>query len=264
MPWEAVPGHRRAAGARSTRTSCTPRRTWCVGRGVVRGRAPRRPAAGGHQPPDAGEPAGLLAASRAVLQPAGRVAGLEGPRPGLRQGRRGHRADPARGASCWSAGPGCRTRSRCPAASTPSATGPPRRTPGAVPTVLFVGRLDQEKRVDELIRAFAALPADAAGRAGDRRRRRRGATSGPRWPRDLGLADRVRFRGFVSEEELLRPTPRAAVFCMPSDRRAAEPRHPGGDGRRHPGGRRGRDGAAAPGPPRPQRLAATSPATSPS
>ncbi|HWM56267.1 MAG TPA: glycosyltransferase, partial [Pseudonocardia sp.] len=34
------------------------------------------------------------------------------------------------------------------------------KVPGAVPTVLFVGRLDQEKRVDELIRAFAALPAE--------------------------------------------------------------------------------------------------------
>jgi phosphatidylinositol alpha 1,6-mannosyltransferase len=83
------------------------------------------------------------------------------------------------------------------------------------PTVLFVGRLDQEKRVDELIRAFAALPAGLPGQleiVGDGGRREE-------WTAlvdELDLAHRVRFRGFVTEEELLEAYARAAVFCMPS------------------------------------------------
>lgn len=82
------------------------------------------------------------------------------------------------------------------------------------PTILFVGRLDQEKRVDELVRAVAALPGELGARLeiigdGDRR----GSL--------MALADRlqvgsaVSFRGFVTEEELLASYGRAAVFCMP-------------------------------------------------
>jgi len=82
-----------------------------------------------------------------------------------------------------------------------------------IPTVLFVGRMDQEKRVDQLIRAFAALPAGTArlDLVGDGPERQA-------WTAlvaDLGIADRVRFRGFVSEEELVEAYARAAVFCMP-------------------------------------------------
>jgi phosphatidylinositol alpha 1,6-mannosyltransferase len=85
---------------------------------------------------------------------------------------------------------------------------------GDVPTVLFVGRLDQEKRVDELIRAFAALPAGVPGRleiVGDGARRDdwRSLAEG------LGIAERVTFRGFVSEDELLAAYAGADVFCMP-------------------------------------------------
>ncbi len=90
----------------------------------------------------------------------------------------------------------------------------PVREPSAVPTVLFVGRLDQEKRVDELIRAMAALPADVAAElevVGDGARR----ADWTALAAGLGLADRVRFRGFVSEEELLQAYAGAAVFCMP-------------------------------------------------
>jgi phosphatidylinositol alpha 1,6-mannosyltransferase len=86
--------------------------------------------------------------------------------------------------------------------------------PGTVPIVLFVGRLDQEKRVDELIRAFAALPAGVPGQleiVGDGARREDWTALAA----GLGIADRVRFRGFVSEEELLEAYARAAVFCMP-------------------------------------------------
>jgi phosphatidylinositol alpha 1,6-mannosyltransferase len=87
--------------------------------------------------------------------------------------------------------------------------------PDGVPTVLFVGRLDQEKRVDELIRAFAGLPAGLPARLeiiGDGGRR-------DEWvalAHEVGAAPRIRFRGFVSEEELLEAYARAAVFCMPS------------------------------------------------
>ncbi len=87
--------------------------------------------------------------------------------------------------------------------------------PDAVPTVLFVGRLDQEKRVDELLRAFAGLPADLPAQleiVGDGGRRDAWAELA----HELGISRRVRFRGFVSEEELLEAYARAAVFCMPS------------------------------------------------
>jgi phosphatidylinositol alpha 1,6-mannosyltransferase len=87
-------------------------------------------------------------------------------------------------------------------------------TPGPVPTVLFVGRLDQEKRVDELIRAVAALPADVPAEleiVGDGARR----ADWTALAAGLGLAERVRFRGFVPEDELLAAYARAEVFCMP-------------------------------------------------
>ncbi|MBN9100309.1 MULTISPECIES: glycosyltransferase [unclassified Pseudonocardia] len=86
--------------------------------------------------------------------------------------------------------------------------------PAAVPTVLFVGRMDQEKRVDELIRAFAALPAGVDARLeliGDGPERE--AWTG--LVETLGVGHRVRFRGFVSEEELVEAYARADVFCMP-------------------------------------------------
>lgn len=86
--------------------------------------------------------------------------------------------------------------------------------PGTEPTVLFVGRMDQEKRVDELIRAFAALPAGLPGRleiVGDGARRAEWTALAA----NLGIADRVTFRGFVSEDDLLDAYARAEVFVMP-------------------------------------------------
>ncbi|MEV0841104.1 glycosyltransferase [Actinocatenispora sera] len=90
-----------------------------------------------------------------------------------------------------------------------------RRAPDAeVPTVLFVGRLDAEKRVDELIRALALLPAalpldvELVG-TGSRR---------DEWQRlaaDLGVGDRVRFSGFVPDDELPAAYERADIFCIP-------------------------------------------------
>jgi phosphatidylinositol alpha 1,6-mannosyltransferase len=90
----------------------------------------------------------------------------------------------------------------------------PVREPHAVPTVLFVGRLDQEKRVDELIRAMAALPADlpaALEIVGDGARR----SDWQALAASLGLEQRARFRGFIPDEELLQAYAGAAVFCMP-------------------------------------------------
>ncbi|MFD0202990.1 MULTISPECIES: glycosyltransferase [Saccharothrix] len=79
------------------------------------------------------------------------------------------------------------------------------------PTVLFVGRLDEEKRVDELLRALALVPRLHAEIVGD-------GSCRAEWEllaRDLGISARVRFRGFVSESELLDAYAAADVFCMP-------------------------------------------------
>ena len=86
---------------------------------------------------------------------------------------------------------------------------------GTTPTVLFVGRLDQEKRVNELIRAFAALPATLPARLeivgdGDRR------ADLHKLARQLRLGpDRISFRGFIDEDALRRAYGHADVFCMP-------------------------------------------------
>jgi glycosyltransferase involved in cell wall biosynthesis len=88
--------------------------------------------------------------------------------------------------------------------------------PAAAPdvkTVLFVGRLDQEKRVHELLQALALLPdgpltADIVGDGTCRHDLERLAG-------ELGIADRVRFRGFVDDEELLDAYAGCDLFCMP-------------------------------------------------
>ncbi|MEV0679446.1 glycosyltransferase [Actinosynnema sp. NPDC050436] len=79
------------------------------------------------------------------------------------------------------------------------------------PTVLFVGRLDEEKRVDELLRAVALVPRLHADIVGD-------GSCRAEWEllaAELGITDRVRFRGFVGEEELLDAYTGADLFCMP-------------------------------------------------
>jgi phosphatidylinositol alpha 1,6-mannosyltransferase len=81
-------------------------------------------------------------------------------------------------------------------------------------TILFVGRLDPEKRVDELLHAAALLPTDHEWRL---------ELIGDGICRDeleamactLGIAARVRFRGFVSDAELIAAYRACAVFCMP-------------------------------------------------
>jgi glycosyltransferase involved in cell wall biosynthesis len=79
------------------------------------------------------------------------------------------------------------------------------------PTVLFVGRLDEEKRVDELLRALAMVPRLRADIVGD-------GTCRAEWEllaADLGITDRVQFHGCVDEEALLDAYANADVFCMP-------------------------------------------------
>jgi glycosyltransferase involved in cell wall biosynthesis len=87
-------------------------------------------------------------------------------------------------------------------------------SPAADPTILFVGRLDPEKRVDELIKAYARLPRAVGARLeivgdGDQR---------PMLERlavDLDVDDRVVFRGRVGDDDLLEAYGRSSVFCMP-------------------------------------------------
>ncbi|GAA1854759.1 hypothetical protein GCM10009836_38530 [Pseudonocardia ailaonensis] len=93
---------------------------------------------------------------------------------------------------------------------------PPEPTPepAGPPTILFVGRLDPEKRVDDLLRAAALLPAGGEWRVeiiGDGLRR----ADLEDLAQDLGLAGRVTFRGFVSDADLAAAYRRCAVFCMP-------------------------------------------------
>lgn len=79
------------------------------------------------------------------------------------------------------------------------------------PTALFVGRLDEEKRVDEFLRALARVPGAFGEIVGD-------GTCKAEWEllaRDLEITDRVKFHGFVSEDELLDAYARADLFVMP-------------------------------------------------
>ncbi|MEO6082005.1 MAG: glycosyltransferase, partial [Umezawaea sp.] len=82
------------------------------------------------------------------------------------------------------------------------------------PTFLFVGRLEQEKNLDELLRAFALVPAAARARLevvgmGSLRARLEALAD------ELGIASAVTFAGAVSEDDLLAAYGRADVFVMP-------------------------------------------------
>lgn len=85
-----------------------------------------------------------------------------------------------------------------------------------IPTVVFVGRLDPEKRVGDLLEAMARLPDHLPGRleiVGEGSQR----TAWQAQAQQLGLnTDRVVFRGFVSDSDLLATYGRADVFCIPS------------------------------------------------
>ncbi len=81
-------------------------------------------------------------------------------------------------------------------------------------TVLFVGRLDVEKRVDELVTAMTLLPPDLPARleivgTGSQHTRLHALAH------RLGLHQQVRFHGLVGEPALLDAYARCTVFCMP-------------------------------------------------
>ena len=84
----------------------------------------------------------------------------------------------------------------------------------ANPTILFVGRLAQEKHVDELIDAFAILPDDVDARLeivgiGELR------PDLERQAQMLGVDDKVTFLGYATDEELRSAYLRSTVFAMP-------------------------------------------------
>ena len=84
----------------------------------------------------------------------------------------------------------------------------------ATPTVLFVGRLAEEKHVDVLIDAIAKAPADLdihleiVG-GGEVRQGLEAQVN------RLGLQDRVKFLGLATDAELRKAYLQADVFCMP-------------------------------------------------
>ena len=81
--------------------------------------------------------------------------------------------------------------------------------------VLFVGRLDDEKHIDDLLRATALLRETLPLRVeivGNGSRRE----SFEQLAHELGIADVVHFAGFVSDDELLDAYARADLFVMPS------------------------------------------------
>jgi glycosyltransferase involved in cell wall biosynthesis len=82
---------------------------------------------------------------------------------------------------------------------------------GTALSVLFVGRLDKEKNVDQLIRAAAALPDVRLEIVGDGACRETLTALAER----LGVWARIRFHGFVSDRDLVTAYQHADVFCMP-------------------------------------------------
>ena len=86
---------------------------------------------------------------------------------------------------------------------------------GAAPTVLFVGRLSQEKRPQDIVEALAlmdpalGLEARIVG-AGDQE------DVLPRLAQERGVGDRVHVLGKISDAQLDEEYRRATVFCMPS------------------------------------------------
>ncbi|WP_104168308.1 glycosyltransferase [Arthrobacter sp. SX1312] len=86
--------------------------------------------------------------------------------------------------------------------------------PNEHPTVLFVGRLAEEKHIDVLIDAVARTPEhlevhlEIVGGGEVKPALQAQAAR-------LGISDRVRFRGLIDDEELRRSYIRASLFCQP-------------------------------------------------
>ena len=87
--------------------------------------------------------------------------------------------------------------------------------PAALPTLLFMGRHRYYKGVDDLLRALVDLPARLLiGGDGPMR---------PVWERlarDLNVADRVRFLGYVDAKDLPGLYASADIFVLPANSRA--------------------------------------------
>jgi glycosyltransferase involved in cell wall biosynthesis/ElaB/YqjD/DUF883 family membrane-anchored ribosome-binding protein len=83
------------------------------------------------------------------------------------------------------------------------------------PRILFLGRLDYEKHIHNLLKAVATLPAnlkpivELVGKGGEQAHLEQLAT-------ELGIRDRVIFYGHISEEELPKAYERCTLFAMPS------------------------------------------------
>jgi len=88
-------------------------------------------------------------------------------------------------------------------------------TSNAEPRVLFLGRLDYEKHIHNLLKAVAMLPkslgtqVEIVGDGGEREYLQNLAV-------ELGISKNVHFLGHVSEKELPLAYERATVFAMPS------------------------------------------------
>ena len=88
-------------------------------------------------------------------------------------------------------------------------------TENSNPVALFLGRLDDEKKIDVLLKAVAKLTehpklrVELVGDGGERQRL--GALA-----EQLGIEDRVHFLGHVSDQELPGIYERCTVFVMPS------------------------------------------------
>jgi len=83
------------------------------------------------------------------------------------------------------------------------------------PRILFLGRLDYEKHIHNLLKAVAMLPKDLnvqveiVGDGGEREYLENLAT-------ELGINKQVEFRGHISDQELPKVYERATLFAMPS------------------------------------------------
>ena len=83
------------------------------------------------------------------------------------------------------------------------------------PRILFLGRLDYEKHIHNLLKAVALLPknlnvkVEIVGDGGEREYLEGLA-------KDLGISDNIEFRGHITDEELPKVYERATVFAMPS------------------------------------------------
>jgi glycosyltransferase involved in cell wall biosynthesis len=88
-------------------------------------------------------------------------------------------------------------------------------TSNKVPRILFLGRLDYEKHIHNLLSAVAKLPAELntqveiVGDGGERKALELQAEH-------LGIAKQVKFLGHISEDELPKAYERATLFAMPS------------------------------------------------